>query len=228
MAIAGALGALGALGGLNAQNSISRDRSISEGGSSGGGSSSSYGWSEGGTYGTGATASALSHAMMEEANRFNAEQAELNRKWQEKMANTAYQRAMTDLKKAGLNPILAYTNGPAATGTGATASSAMGTAYTDTTNKSYNSGESSNFESSWNHSKSQSYSMSKSDIANQIGSIIGMTSGMVAGVVEDLPEIKSSAKGVFDKVYETGQKWWNNLGNNPTVTTSNGSWRNKK
>lgn len=57
-----------------------------------------------------------------DANNWNAEQTAQQMQFQERMSNTAYQRAMTDMKEAGLNPMLAYMNGGASSPSGASAS----------------------------------------------------------------------------------------------------------
>lgn len=61
-------------------------------------------------------------AANEKAMAFEAQQAELNRQWQSDQSNTAYQRAVKDLKAAGLNPILAANGSGAVVGSGAMAS----------------------------------------------------------------------------------------------------------
>lgn len=67
------------------------------------------------------TANELTGAEREQ-NTFNAEQAQIDRAWQEQMSNTAYQRSVADMRSAGVNPALAMNNGGASTPSGAMAS----------------------------------------------------------------------------------------------------------
>lgn len=57
-----------------------------------------------------------------QSQNFNREEAQKSRDYQTQMSNTQYQRAVGDMQAAGLNPMLAYSQGGAGTPSGATAS----------------------------------------------------------------------------------------------------------
>lgn len=71
--------------------------------------------------------------MQDRAEAFNASEAQKSRDYQTQMSNTQYQRAVGDMQAAGLNPMLAVSQGGAGTPAGATATVGTGSAPTAST-----------------------------------------------------------------------------------------------
>ena len=131
------------------------------------------------------------------AMNYNSAEALANRNWQEKMSNTSYQRAVEDMRKAGLNPILAFQNGGASTpgGSAGTISGAsMGLASSSALGVSRSGGFVPNAYRSESWSRSDWYNAAQS--WNQMLSSTGMSP---YGMQKTLESINESVDEAVDK-----------------------------
>lgn len=163
---------------------------------------SGYGMSNGFTNGSAATAENL--AMWQMAQAANAQEAEKARQWSEYMSNTAYQRAVRDLALSHLNPILAYTNGPASTPGASSASTAATHAVADTYSNSYNQ----NNGWSYNENSGWSYYQNEAGLANGLEQIGQAAEGLFDGLNNILEEIGNGYKEWLDELKETNPEAW--------------------
>lgn len=139
-------------------------------------------------------ATASANSAWDKAAKWNAEQAEISRRWSEYMSSTQYQRAVEDMRKAGINPILAAQNGisSGSVSSGATASMSAPETYMGQSIAEQNSASSSK---SHGESSGSSWSHSESGLATGLGLLADSLKNLQGGLNSSLT-IENVIKGM--------------------------------
>lgn len=159
-------------------------------------------------------ANAVQRDLWSDQAAYNAQQAALDRQFQAYMSNTAYQRAVQDLRAAGLNPILAVGNMGASTPQGATASAGLASAskanaYAEQTSGGYS--RSNSGSSAYNYNKSTSRSENWSQSKGESSSYSkGYNAGYNESSMEAASEWSNNARDVAKSLTGAVKSLFNN------------------
>ncbi|UPW41111.1 DNA pilot protein [Sigmofec virus UA08Rod_5492] len=195
-AAGGGLGAIGngGLSGIGSSAATALGSLAAPTGATSGSSGQSGGSSHGITISGTNTAAAMAYnrEMMELANKAAAEEAQKNRDWQKMMSDTAFQRAVEDMKKAGINPILAAgTQAPM--GYGSAAATHMASGYPEAWSQGTT--EASN----WGVNSSYSYNNFAQAIGNLVSALAGSSGKIKEGIEDMIDKGVTTAKNAWDR-----------------------------
>lgn len=123
------------------------------------------------------------------AEQYSSAEAAKNRDFQERMSSTAYQRGVVDMKKAGLNPMLAYSQGPAGVPGGSAAS--------------YPGNVSAQSESARASSASASAAVSQANTAASVGS------ATVGKIKQEVSNLAAGEQQVYAVIRNLGEQYQN-------------------
>ena len=166
-----------------------------------------------------AVANAYSMKNMDKVMKYNSMEAQKQRDWEERMANTIYTRSIANMKEAGINPILAAGMGlsGASVGSGATASVAQPQTFMGQTFAEQNSAQ-----QSW----STGDSFSKGESGGSWGSSSSSWNKSESGLATGLKQMATLSEGILDslttgKRLEDLQNTLSKLGNNMQENAKN-------